>query len=147
MSTLPPNHREAALPRTNPCTWLVSEADPEVAKWSRKKSSLRKLSSAKRKSSPSAGKTISTNHGWKSGGSREGRDLMTLASQSRRWSKLEQELSFQSTARRCSPRTGTDSGSGISTLSTSEYAQEMPSSLSAPVSDLDPPDVKDGQRR
>ena len=30
--------------------------------------------------------------------------------------------------------------------STSEYAQEMPSSLSAPVSDLDPPDVKDGQR-
>jgi hypothetical protein len=39
------------------------------------------------------------------------------------------------------------SGSGISTLSTSEYAQEMPSSLSAPVSDLDPPDVKDGQRR
>ena len=50
-------------------------------------------------------------------------------------------------SRRCSPRTGTDSGSGISTLSTSEYAQEMPSSLSAPVSDLDPPDVKDGQRR
>jgi hypothetical protein len=25
--------------------------------------------------------------------------------------------------------------------------QEMPSSLSKPVSDLDPPDVKDGQRR
>jgi hypothetical protein len=77
----------------------------------------------------------------------ERKGLMTLASQSKRWSKLEHEPSFQSKASRCSPRTGTDSGSGISTLFTSEYAQEMPSSLSAPVSDLDPPDVKDGQRR
>lgn len=32
-------------------------------------------------------------------------------------------------------------------LASSEYPQEMPSSLSVPVSDLDPADVKDDQHR
>jgi len=94
--------------KTNPFTWLVSEADPEVAKWRNTKWSLMKLSQVKSKSSPSTGKTICMNHGWKSSGGRKGRDRLILVFHSKRWSKPEQELSSQSTASQCSPRTGTD---------------------------------------